>query len=432
VNGRHRWNRLGCWLDRRWLPLARASWGALALLSIVFVVTGLPERHAELTTHWFTVHPIPPEVVREGLAGIGVSPGVYAGFGVAIYVLRAAVCYIVGALLFWRKSREPMALLVAIFLVTLPGGDTDPRDLHELFATDPLRATAGIVPEVVAFTLVFWLFLLFPNGRFSPGWARWAALAWLIAGAGTLLLPGSPIDMSSWPTFLSLTFVPALVTLGIGIQVWRYHRVSGSLERQQTKWFALGFTIVLVEFAAGALATDYAGFRWPEASPSQTIVADVILHTVHNLAFLALPLSLAVAVLRHRLWDLDHLISRAMLYGSLTAILAGVYLGGVLALERLFRAAAGQGSNLAIVATTLAVAALIQPLRRRLQAAVDRRFSRRRYDAANTLAAFGAAVRDETDPARIRAGLLRAVDDAMQPAHATLWLRGPDRGGSPR
>ena len=137
-----------------------------------------------------------------------------------------------------------------------------------------------------------------------------------------------------------------------------------------------------------------------------------------------LPLSFAVAILRYRLWDIDIIVNRALVYGGLTAALVGMYFGVVVGLQAAFRAATGQES--AVAASTLVIAALFLPLRRRIQEFIDRRFYRRRYDAARTLAAFSARVRDEVDLERLSGALVSVVEETMQPAHVSLWLRKGD------
>jgi hypothetical protein len=146
------------------------------------------------------------------------------------------------------------------------------------------------------------------------------------------------------------------------------------------------------------------------------------------LLFTIVPLALVVSILRYRLWDMDILINRTLVYGLLTGLLGGTYFGSVVLLQMAFRGATGQSSDLAIVISTLVIAALFIPLRRRIQNVIDRRFYRRRYDTAQTLAAFGARIRDEVDVNRLTAELAGVVEQTMEPAHASIWLREPGPG----
>jgi hypothetical protein len=171
----------------------------------------------------------------------------------------------------------------------------------------------------------------------------------------------------------------------------------------------LSYGITLV----GGLATDGA-----------TLWLRLLQNTV-LISYAAVPIAVGVAVLRYRLYDIDLLINRTLVYGPLTAMLALVYVGGVVSLQSLLRALSGQESAIAVVASTLAIAALFNPLRRRVQALVDRRFYRRKYDAAKTLTAFNTRLREETDLEALRDDVLGVVWETMQPAHASLWLR-PD------
>jgi hypothetical protein len=273
--------------------------------------------------------------------------------------------------------------------------------------------------------------LLFPTGRLpSP---RWRPIAWFVGAslglytAATAFQPGplherapevhNPAGLDTVAGLLAAleaTDWVFLVLIGLcAASVLARFRTARGVERQQLKWFTFAaIVVVLVSVLQSALLES------DEAS-LPTLVGDVLV----ALALTAIPAAVGVAVLRYRLYDIDLIINRTLVYGVLTAVLAAVYFGMVVALQSVFRTLTGQESDLAVVASTLVIAALFLPLRRRVQSFIDRRFYRRRYDAALVLAAHAAAVRDEVDVDRLTAVLVYAVDDTMRPAHASLWLR---------
>jgi hypothetical protein len=279
----------------------------------------------------------------------------------------------------------------------------------------------------VAFALPMLLLLLFPDGRFTS--ARWRLAGWvigltaLVAAAATALAPGrlegqvdilNPLGVGGGlgevielvevvTTFLAL---PAFALAVAGL-VARFRRSRG-IERQQLKWFTYAATLVGVGFAGSLLTPG----GWP---------ADV-LFLIGLLALCGLPIAAGVAILRHRLYDVDVVINRTLVYGVLTAALVGAYVGSVLLLQFALSPLTEE-SDLAIAGSTLAVAGLFRPLRARIQELVDRRFYRRRYDAARTLEGFGAHLRDEVELDALKAELRAVVADTMQPAHVSLWLR---------
>ena len=207
---------------------------------------------------------------------------------------------------------------------------------------------------------------------------------------------------------------------GVLTQVYRYLRVSTAVQRQQSRWVVIGLLSTVLMMAAWL----FVAFVYPpeEPGPGRLYALAVVQPVIIVLGFL-LPVSFAVAVLRYRLYDIDIVINRALVYGLLTAVLVATYFGIVIGLQAAFRAATGQESAVAVVASTLVIAALFLPLRGRLQEFIDRRFYRRRYDAARTLASFAATARDEVDLERLSAALVAVVRETMEPVHVSLWLR---------
>jgi hypothetical protein len=314
------------------------------------------------------------------------------------------------------------------------------------YATYALVARPGSLPagEALAW-LASWVWipyigcivlslLLFPNGRLPS--SRWRWLAWLsvlvtIAGvAWAALSPGvigslgsirNPLGIESLPSgykplqtiMPALLFVAAVSTLGLRLLRTR------AIERQQIKWPA--FTVVMATGASVLYDTaisEAIGLRWLEWAGFVTFIA----------ALVSFPISIGIAIVRYRLYEIDTLINRTLVYGLLTVSLAVMYFGGVTATQALFQALTGQEeqSQLAIVVSTLFIAALFTPFKRLIQSFIDRRFYRSKYDAAKTLEAFSAKLRDETDLDALSEDLVGVVSETMRPAHVSLWLR-PER-----
>ncbi|CAA9394755.1 MAG: hypothetical protein AVDCRST_MAG55-294 [uncultured Rubrobacteraceae bacterium] len=284
----------------------------------------------------------------------------------------------------------------------------------------------------IVFALFALVFLLFPDGRLPS--RRWRPAIWLELVAVVCLVafafePGplgnlglvrvsNPFGVRGAAALLdTLGWIGLFVTLAVAVAggislVVRFRRARG-VERQQIKWFALSGVVFCAVFAAGP-------FLW--ALPQVPATA-----WIWPVLFLAgastIPVTIGSAILRHRLYDIDLIVNRALVYGSLTATLVLVYAGSVVGLQSAFRGLSGQESTLAVVASTLAIAALFGPLRRRVQALVDRRFYRSKYDAGKTLEEFGARLREETDLDSLRDDVIGVVRETMQPAHVSLWLR---------
>jgi hypothetical protein len=283
------------------------------------------------------------------------------------------------------------------------------------------------------FLIVAFLLLLFPNGRLpSPRWrpVLWGAVGYV--GFFTVVIWLSPVSNDTRLAFvrnplrleieiinflLELLYltIPLLLVAGAAAVIVRFRR-SGGAERQQLKWFAYAVAVMFILFVL-----------WFSLALAGLVVADALVFTV---PLLGLPIAVGVAILRYHLYDIDLLVNRTLVYGSLTALLAATYLGGVVLMQGTFRVLTGQESQLAIVASTLLIAALFVPLRRRVQFFIDRRFYRRRYDAVRTLQDFSSRLRERTDLDNLNTALLLVVRETVQPSHVSLWLRPasqPDR-----
>jgi hypothetical protein len=226
----------------------------------------------------------------------------------------------------------------------------------------------------------------------------------------------TPFGPPSWPLLLFNVTVLVLWGSFPVAQLYRYARVSDAIQRQQTKWVVFGVAVAV----AGLLTTIFTVGAAVDLPPEE--VGPKMLSMLLMDAF---ALFIGIAVLRSRLFDIDVVINRTLVYGSLTATLVALYFGGIVLLQRVFVVLTGEKSTLAVVASTLLIAALFNPLRRRIQSFIDRRFYRRKYDARKTLEALSAKLRDETDFDALNAELVGVINETMQPAHVSLWLR-PD------
>jgi hypothetical protein len=406
--------------------LARLAWVAVAGLTLGLFVAGVPTRYAELLNI--------AERNQRVLAALGSSGAFYAGYFTTLDLAIVLAHVLLAALIFWRRSNDAMALLAALTLVTMP--------LAVVKAVVPSAGALGVLTDGVIYVgLVCSMGLLyvFPNGRFTPRWTLGPAIVWAIVTLPAVFWPSSRASFASWPAPLPFLVLLAWAGSGLYAQIYRYRRVSDPVQRQQTKWAALGLV--------GAILGPFGYFTPFLSLPSlsQTslprlfyyladpaifkvlLIGQLAGFALFTAGLLLFPLLFAIAILRYRLFEIDIIINRTLVYGALTLSLALVYAGSVVGLQRLFRTLIGQESRLAIVVSTLAIAALFNPLRRRIQRFIDRRFYRDKYDAAQTLVCFSARTRDQVDLACLAGEMLAMVEETLQPAHASLWLCAPKR-----
>jgi hypothetical protein len=388
-------------------------------LAVVTVITSVALAIATTALAWLNRDTAVPESLYMGSK---------TDVGAPLFTL---VFVATGALIALRQPRQPVGwwfILLGLF-----------GDLFLAFANYGLYGTVttpgGLPAAGVAVRISHWfwaipssvlplMLLLFPDGR--PPTVRWWPVAWLAVGAtllfagtdalGAYLAAGTPESLSGTSISLELIGLASLV----GALVWaitllaavaslvvRFGRSRGA-ERQQLKWFASAAAVVV-------------SLQLVELLVYVTPLPPVI-GVLSNLSFGLLPVSAAIAILRYRLYDIDLLIRRTLIYAAVSAVLLAAYVGGV-ALFQFVLAPVTAGSGVAVAISTLGVVALFQPLRRRIREAVDRRFYRSRYDAARTLDSFAVRLRDEVDLDAVRVDLLGSVQQTMAPAHLSLWLR---------
>jgi hypothetical protein len=351
----------------------------------------------------------------------------------AVFNLATVLTFsVVGAIIASRQPRNAIGwIFCGIGLVVSLNGLTGSYAEYELAGGSASGRLAETAAWFASWSWTLWLYvpttfllLLFPDGRLpSP---RWRPVAWCAAlgvisfVAGYALEPGpleefpritNPYGVDS-PILDAVAIAGAILAgasmLASAVSLLVRMRRAGRTERQQIKWLAYGGAVVVgAVFVGGVISV------WIEEVGISLII----------IGLLGLPIFTGIAILRSRLYDIDIVINRTLVYATLTATLALVYFGGVTALQRLLSPVMGEGNGFAVVASTLLIAALFNPLRRRIQAFIDRRFYRSKYDARKTLESFSARLRDETDLEALSGDLEGVVRETMQPAHVSLWLR---------
>jgi hypothetical protein len=405
-------------------PLAWALCGLTVSIAVAFVVIAIVDPNAGGPKHVDRVGPTPQDRAEGGYVP-------YAVFSALVFVTFA----VVGAVVAARRPRNPVGWFIGVgALLWATGVLSSSVYWHIAFGRSHRPAGADFVAWLGSWTFLPAFVLLltlvplrFPTG--APPGRRWRAVGWAaaIAGAvGTLSIAFAPGPLDSadfaWEdnplgieglglrTLAAVSFVAvAAATLGALLSVVvRYHRARG-IERLQLRWLAMAVCLLLVGAVGGSAASGWlgSGAGW----------IGILL------GLMAVAVAVAIALLRYRLYDIDVVINRTLVYGVLTATLAGTYLASVLLLQLLL----SPSSDLAIAASTLAVAALFRPARARIQGAVDHRFYRRRYDAARTLEGFGARLRDQVELDALSSELRAVVGDTLQPAHVSLWLKETSR-----
>jgi hypothetical protein len=413
-------------LRGRLLLPARVAWVAVAITALAIILFSVPssfEHYQSVCTAASevcaerAVDQATPEGVR-ALGDIGLSLRSYALLNVVADKVFQLVSFAVGALIFWRRSDDLMALLVSVLLVSFGPVSVDPTSAYTLISSQPAWWLPVRSVDLVGIVSPVLFFFLFPSGRFVPHWTRWLAIALIVNDVPDFLFPQLYSRLPSLETVSYLVFLGGVVSM-VWSQIYRFRRVSSPAQRQQTKWVVFGLTLGVAGTFPSQLPVDLS------LVGGDTPLTLLLLDAGFSLSLMLIPLSIGVAVLRSHLFDIDLLINRTLVYASLTSVLVALYFGGIVLSQRLFVALTSEQSTLAVVASTLLIAALFNPLRRRIQSFIDRRFYRSKYDARKTLEGFSSKLRDETDLKALSDDLVGVVRETMQPAHVSLRLRPP-------
>lgn len=352
------------------------------------------------------------------------APEVHIRHGMAIAAWESTFLDVVliggfallAALLVWRRRDDWFTILVSTTMILLPV--RLPTEYTLLVATYPsLFGVVGVV-SVLGATSIPLILTLFPDGHFVPRRSWLYVLAGLTYATVAYFVPAYAVFRF---TLLGIFVDASMAGIGIIAQVYRYRYVATPVQRQQCKWVLGGFVVAFLGFYTSELPLVLGARLRPEFMNAE--VSDLISQLIASLALLTVPVTITISILRYRLWQVDVLIRRTLIYTTLTLTLAGIYAGSVVILQQTILWLTGRRtSELVIVLSTLAVATLFSPVRHYVQRAIDRRFYRRKYDAVKTLAAFSAIARDEVDLERLRESLVLVVEETMQPAQLSLWL----------
>ncbi len=403
---------------RGWMLLAaRGLWLAMFVLDFALFLWNVLQPafggQSSFCPLTFTCPPTPQAELI--LRNLQITSDAYNTYLMVFSLVFALVFVGISTLLFWKKFDHPAGLFAsfAFLFIGYNGLLGDPADLPLA-----LRVIVEIMQANVQ-ELCLGLFLVtFPDGRFVPRWSWLIGCTFFVQSLFFQLPNGW--DLLNWPTPLVVLELILAYGSPIVVQVYRYARVSTLPQRQQTRWVIFGLVCALLLL----FIAFFSGAFFPETSPYQ-LTGDPL----SSLAFMLMPISVYIAIQRSRLWDIDRVINRVLVYGLLSIALALVYLVLVFGVQILLANLAGYSDNgIVIVGATLVVAACFQPFRRSIQSTIDRRFYRQKYDAVRTLQAFGATLRQDIDLEHLQEQLVGVVQKTVQPASISLWLFKPASG----
>lgn len=407
----------------RWLVIARIAWFGVTILTVLLLFTGIPYR----------VNNLAKTADTRSLMSLDLSIDAYTAYIIILEFTVVLVHILIASLIYWRRGNDWVALLVSFALVT--NGAVHP--LSALIGNQTVPSLWVLMANLVIFIALvssFTLLYVFPDGRYVPGWTRILAVLWFFAALLALFVPQSSFSFTQWPLWFSVLLLIIWSGIGVAAQIYRYENASSPVQRQQTKWAllgliaaALGPLVILIGLSTTTVNNVTPNILYQRVGSGLftfSFLFQLLGLTIFRLGTMLFPVSFAIAVLRYRLWDIDIIIRRTITYAVLTALIVFLYMILVVALQLALGAMIPEASPLAVVVTTLVIAALFNPLRQRVQRVIDRRFYRRKYDAVQTLEEFSKTARDEVDLEKLSDELLLVVRETVQPDHVSLWLIG--------
>lgn len=406
------------YLQGRVLFTARTVWIVFFLLNLILTLFNLsmPLFGGEIFVCPITFTCPYSETTFQVLKYAHIPLAAYETYVMIFGLIYGLIFVGIGMLIFWRKSDQLVGLLASFAFIFLGFNGLLPNIGEGSTLPLAIQSIFGIVQQNLLELCLGFFLVTFPDGRLAPRWS-WLIGCTLFIQALLFEIPG-PQNILSWPLPLLVIELIFAYSSPIVILVYRYVRVFSLAQRRQTRWVIFG--------AACALLPLFGGFFIEDFFPPPSLYS-LSGESLSSLAFLFIPVSVSIAILRSRLWDIDIIINRTLVYGSLTAILIGIYLLLVFTGQTLLVSILGQHDSVVLVVSTLSVAGLFQPLRLRVQQVVDRRFYRQKYDATRIVASFASTLHREIDLEQLNIHLLGVIKETMQPTHISLWLCPPVR-----
>src|SRR5215204_2039798 len=406
-------------LSGRLLIVARVAWVVIALAAVSLFIVAVPTEFVQLRvpcpTATCPTGQLPPAGLR-AVEDLGLSLDSFAAYSVAMDVIFASVYGAVAALIFWRKSEDRIGIFASLALLTF-GTATFPVTMATLAARHPVSEVPVAFLHFLG-SASFGLFLyLFPDGRFVPRWTRWVALVWIAWQVPRYFFPNWYLDPSGWQTLAAMAVWLCALGTAVYSQVHRYRRVPSPMQRQQIKWVVFGISAALAGFLGIVLALST--FAPTPASPGE-LLAHLIGYTfVGYLVLLLIPVSIGISMLRHRLFDVDLVINRTLVYGTLTASVVLLYVlvvGGLGALLQL------RGNLIISLLATGLAAVFFQPLRYRLQRGVNHLMYGERDDPYAVLSQLGERLESTLSPDAVLPTVVQTVKEALKLPYVAIEL----------